>query len=65
MIWNKQKKDLADGLTLEDEKEPSVWADTANLIRKNIFTILLLLVLIGLTVGAVVYRKKKNIDGDK
>ena len=53
---NKSNKDA--------EKEKGIWSDTADLIKGNAFTIAILLILVGATIGVIIYRKRKTIDDD-
>ena len=50
---------------LKQEEEQGIWSGTAKLIKENVITLIILLILIGATVAVVVYRKRKAIEDDK
>ncbi len=47
------------------EEDKGIWGDTVSLIKDNAITIAILLILVGATIGVVIYRKRKAIDDDK
>ncbi len=47
------------------EEDKGIWGDTVSLIKDNAITLAILLILVGATIGVVIYRKRKAIDDDK
>lgn len=47
------------------EEDKGIWGDTVSLIKDNAITLAILLILVGATIGVVIYRKRKTIDDDK
>jgi hypothetical protein len=44
--------------------DKGIWSDTIALLKSNALTIVILLILVGATIGVVIYRKRKAIDDD-
>lgn len=54
---------------IEEEKNTTktkkgIWSDTIALLKSNTLTIVILFILVGATIGVVIYRKRKAIDDD-
>lgn len=47
------------------DTDKGIWGNTISLIKDNAITIAVLLILVGATIGVVIYRKRKAIDDDK
>lgn len=47
------------------EEDKGIWGDTVSLIKDNAITLAILLILVGATIGVVIYCKRKAIDDDK
>lgn len=54
-LLNEEKKD----------KDTGIWSDFIQGVKDNAVTVVILLVLAGILVGVIIYRKRKAIDGDK
>jgi len=57
--------DLIKEETESTDTNKGIWSNTTKLIKDNIVTLVILLVLVGATIGVIVYRKRKTIDDDK
>ena len=42
------------------EEDKGIWGDTVSLIKDNAITLAILLILVGATIGVVIYRKRKS-----
>lgn len=46
-------------------KDAGIWGNFIQLVKDNAITLTILIILVGVTIGVVVYRKRKAIDDDK
>jgi len=49
----------------DTDTDKGIWSDTKKLIKDNVVTLVILLILVGATIGVIIYRKRKTIDDDK
>ena len=64
-ISKEEIQSLIDEEKNSTKADKGIWSDTVTLIKGNAFTIVILLILVGATIGVIIYRKRKAIDDDK
>lgn len=59
------RAELLEELKEEEAEEKGIWGSTIDKLKNNMFTIIILFILVGAVVGVTIYRKRKAIDDEE
>lgn len=63
-LSGEETQSITDEESESAKEEQGIWDNTIGLIKDNVITIIVLLILAGATIGVVIYRKRKTINDD-